>query len=72
MTGRAEIRLAGRGGVFVADGCEIAGPFVHATGRWRWRTGANCAELRYSEPITRTWPAHEVREIRWQNIEVTA
>lgn len=65
MTATAELRIDSRRGVFVADECEIDGPWVHAAGRWRWHTGANYAEVRHSTPQSWTWPAREVREIRW-------
>jgi hypothetical protein len=63
----AEIRLTGRGGVFVAHACRLSedGLWLHAEGRWRRRLGANHTELRFDEPRAYTWPAGIVLEIRW-------
>ena len=70
MTGAAEVRISGRGGLFVADAATIDGPWLHVSGRWRTRAGANHSELRYSDEAAYTWPASEVAEIRWR--EATA
>lgn len=68
MTGAAEVRISGRGGLFIADTATVAGPWLHAEGRWRTRSGANHAELRYGDQAAYTWPASEVTEIRWQEM----
>lgn len=66
MSGAAEIRLADRAGrVFAADKATIEGPWLHAEGRWRSRTGANYSESRFSEPMAYTWNAAHVVEVRW-------
>lgn len=65
MTGAAEVLLAGRPGVFVAHACRIDGGAVFARGRWRYRTGANYADVRYSDDRTYTWPLSRCDEIRW-------
>lgn len=67
MTGRAEIRLSGRDGVFVADEARVDPPFVHATGRWRRRlaTGESWGSSR-----SYTWSSTTVVQIRWVDGEV--
>ena len=70
--GRAEIRVAGHTGVLVADACTVDADVVTASGRWRWRLGANHAELRYSAASVYSWPIREVREIRWTDSKVAA
>lgn len=65
MTGAAEIRVAGRHGMFVADACNVDGPWIHAEGRWRTRGGSNNTELRWGEPAAYSWPVAQVVEIRW-------
>ena len=62
MSGPAEVRLAGRDGMFIASDVHIQPAFITATGCWRRRlaTGDKFGELR-----TYTWSAREVREIRW-------
>lgn len=66
MTGAAEIRVTGRGEMFVAHDCSIDNGWLHASGRWRARLGANGSELRWSDVRTYSWPADAVREVRWQ------
>ena len=68
MTGSAEVRISGRGGLFIADVCTISGPWVHVSGRWRTRAGANHAELRFSAEAAYTWSATEVVEVRWREM----
>ena len=68
MTGRAEVRLAGRDAVFVARECRVAAPFVHATGRWRRHLAQGES---WSAPRSYTWPAREIREIRWSVEQVS-
>lgn len=65
MTGRADIVLADRRGIFAAEHCEISGNLIHAEGRWRTRTGANYATITYSEPRRYTWPLRSIKEVRW-------
>lgn len=61
----AEVIVTGQHGVFEADALEIDQGVVHATGRWRWRTGPRYRRLRYSERVSRTWPVGRV-EMRWR------
>lgn len=63
MNGPAELRVRGR--VFVADTCTLDGGTVTATGRWRWKTGANYAEARYGPLQTCSWSVSRVERIRW-------
>ncbi len=72
MIGRAEVRITGRRGVFIAEKCEVTGQWVHVTGRWRRRTGLNYAECEYGRVESRSWPARQVHSIRWSRSEVTA
>ena len=65
MTGRADIVLADRRGIFEADQCEISANWIHAEGRWRTRTGANYSTISYSEPRRYTWPHRSIAEVRW-------
>lgn len=66
MSGAAEIRVANRAGrVFAADKATIEGPWVHASGRWRSKVGANHSESSYSEPMDFTWHASHIIELRW-------
>lgn len=65
----AEIRVADRPGVFVADEARVDGVFVHATGRWRRRLGAGEA---WSGPRSYSWSAATVVQIRWAESEATA
>jgi len=41
MTRAAEVRVADRPGVLVADYAELDGEWWHVAGRWRTRGGAN-------------------------------
>ncbi len=70
MTGRAELRIAGRRGVFIAEQCEVTCPWVHVTGRWRWRAGED--EREYGRLESRSWPSRQVRSIRWAESAVAA
>ena len=63
MTGRAEIRVVGRSGMFVAESCRIDGPWVHVEGRWRVRLAAG---IDWGASGCYTWPVAAVAEIRWQ------
>lgn len=65
MTGAAEVRLSGRNGVFCADVCRVDGLAVFASGRWRYRLGANNAAERYGERRSYTWHLSRCDEIRW-------
>jgi len=67
-----ELRVAGHGGLFVADEAVVDGPFVHASGRWRRRIGQNHSRISYSAPCSRSWPAAAVVEIRWTGTEAAA
>lgn len=66
MSGAAEIRVAGRGEMFIADVCRIEGPWLHAEGRWRTKVGGNHTAIGWSEPKSYTWPVSTLVEIRWQ------
>ena len=67
MTGPApaELRIAGRPGVFVAEECTIDGGVVTASGRWRERCGLHGAEFRWREHVVKTWPIGRLEEVRW-------
>lgn len=69
MTGAAELRIAGRPGVFLAETCRVEGAVVHVRGRWRYRVGANHADFRYGELVSYSWPLGRCREIRWAEPE---
>jgi len=60
--GAAEIRVAGRDAMFIADEVRIEPPFVHAAGRWRRRLASGDA---WSHPRSYTWNSRTVSEIRW-------
>jgi hypothetical protein len=64
MTSRSAVLLF-RGRTFEAESVEIEGGWVHASGRWRRRTGANFATVDYGERVSRSWPRSAVVEIRW-------
>lgn len=51
--------------MFVADACNVDGPWIHAEGRWRTRGGEHNSEARLSEAKAYTWPVAQVVEIRW-------
>lgn len=68
MTGSAEVRIAGRVGLFVADVATVDGLWLHAEGRFRTRVGANHGEFRWGELAAYSWPVGEVVEIRWQGV----
>ena len=61
----AHVLLRGRQGVFVADVCELVDGVVSATGRSRWRTGANFEDFRWGQRASFSWPLREIREIEW-------
>ena len=61
----AHVLIRGRQGVFVAETCEIADGLVTATGKTRWRTGANYDDLRWGTRAAFSWPTRAIREIRW-------
>ncbi|MGH2941331.1 MAG: hypothetical protein ACRDLN_00950 [Solirubrobacteraceae bacterium] len=67
VSGAAEIRIAGRGGVFVAHACRVSedGLWLHAEGCFRRRLGPNNTEFRFDAPRSYSWPTHAVVEIRW-------
>lgn len=65
MSRGAEVILRDREGVFIADSCELAGPWVHMHGRVRRMVGANFAEPRFYEQQEITVPAREVVRIEW-------
>jgi hypothetical protein len=57
-------RPSGRTAVFEADGLEVDGPLVWATGRWRRRVGLYDSEVRYSPPGVYGFSAGEIVEVR--------
>lgn len=67
---RAEVRIAGRRGVFIAERCEVTGPWVHVTGRWRTRKGGH--GFYWSEERSYTWPPRQVLSVRYVESEVAA
>lgn len=67
MSGPAEIFVRGKRGAFVASHAEVEGPWLHASGRWALRCGAD-GERRYVGPPDeqrQTWPYDQVTEVRW-------
>lgn len=56
-------RPSGRTAVFEADGLEVDGPLVWATGRWRRRVGLNYSETRYSAPGVYGFGPGEIVEV---------
>ena len=61
----AELRVRGEQGVFIAKHILIRDGLVYVTGRWRWRTGADWRELRFSDEAAYSWPTTSLERIRW-------